>query len=120
MVFAFGGGLHSSDCSVGSQGCRFLLKSESLAQWLQCMPRASRAVHKDHAGPSGQAPSAECFQYSELLLLGICKNPFIKLGIKLGQPSKVRAKQILPNLRTAFQCDQLCISSTPLAFSLLH
>lgn len=89
------------------------------ARQLQHTPRPWRAVRRDRAGPSGHALSAECFQYSELLLLGVHKKAFIEIGIKFGQPSKVRAKQILPSWRAALTC-ALCINSTPLAFSLLH
>lgn len=82
-----------------------------LAQRLQWTPRTWWDVHRDRVGPSGRAPTGECFQYSELLLLGGHKNAFIKTGIKFGQPSKVRAKQMLLSRGAAFQ---LCVTTCAL------
>lgn len=87
------------------------------ARQLQHTPRAGRAVHRDHAGPSGHAPSAECFQYSELLLLGVHKN-----WHKIWATFQSKGKANPPELKSCISavCDHLRINSTPLAFPLLH
>lgn len=88
-----------------------------LAQQLQWTARTWQDVHRDRVGLSGHAPSTECFPYSELLLLGVHKNAFIKTGIKFGRLSKVRAKQMLLSWGASFQ---LCVTTCALTPHLWH